>query len=189
MALKDRTVAILVGPGTAPDELNPMQQALAGAGAEVILVGATLEALEQHVLSQDLTISVGLGIDVAKQIWFDAVVIPGGSGVDAYRGSETVYDFLGDFDTSGKPIAAIGKGIWLLIDAELLDGRRVAAPKELAPDIEAIGGELAPCPFTIDRPLYTACDASGLPALIDALVTALEHVHLPARALENPIVD
>jgi protease I len=186
MALKDRTVAILVGEGTAADELDPVQRALVQAGAEVILVGTSLE---YHVLSQDLTISVGLGIDVAKQLWFDAVVIPGGRGVDAYRGLEAVYDFLGDFDTAGKPIATIGRGIMLLVDAELLDGRRVAARPEYAPDIESVGGVVAPCPFSIDRPLYTACDVHGMHALTDALITALESIHLPAKAVESPILD
>jgi putative intracellular protease/amidase len=95
MALKDRTVAILVGAGTPAAELNPVQQALTQAGAEVILVGPTIEDLERHVLSQDLTVSIGLGIDAAKQVWFDAVVIPGGATVEDYCGLESVYDFLG----------------------------------------------------------------------------------------------
>ena len=166
-----------------------MQQALSAAGAEVILVGPTLDDLEANILSQDLTVSVGVGIDVAKQLWFDAVVIPGGAGVEAYCGLESVYDFLGGFDIARKPIAAIGNGILLLANVELLDGRRVAAPPELAPAIERVGGELAPCHFTLDRPLYTACGPEGVPELIDALTTALAHVHLTAKRMESPILD
>jgi putative intracellular protease/amidase len=189
MAINDRTVAILVGEGTAAEELNPIQQALVDAGAEVILVGTSLEALETFVLSKDVIITVGLGIEVAKQIWFDAVVIPGGAGMSGYIGLEAVFDFLGEFDTSGKVIAAIGDGVRLLVDAELVDGRRVAAPEALRELVENAGGEVAPCPFTLDRPLYTACGAEGVGALTDALITALEHVHLPAKALANPIID
>jgi putative intracellular protease/amidase len=189
MAINDRTVAILVGEGTVAEELNPIQQALVDAGAEVILVGTSLEALETFVLSKDVMITVGLGIEVAKQIWFDAVVIPGGASVSGYVGLESVFDFLGEFDTTGKVIAAIGDGVRLLVDAELLDGRRVAAPDALHDAVEKAGGTVAPCPFTIDRPLYTACGTDGVGALTEALVTALEHVHLPAKALANPIID
>lgn len=189
MALKDRTVAILVGAGTPADELNPLQQALAEAGAEVILVGPTLEDLERHVLSRELTVSIGLGIDAARQIWFDAVVIPGGSAVEDYCGLESVYDFLGSFDTAQKPIAAIGRGVLLLADVDLLDGRRVAADPALTEAIERVGGEVAPCPFTIDRPLLTACGPEGVSALAEALVTALSQLHLTAKGMESPIID
>jgi putative intracellular protease/amidase len=189
MALKDRTVAILVGAGTPAEELNPVQQALSQAGAEVVLVGATIEDLERHVLSQDLTVGVGLGIDAAKQIWFDAVVIPGGTTVEDYCGLESVYDFLGSFDMAHKPIAAIGRGILLLAHVDLLDGRRVAAPADVAEAVERMGGEVAPCPFTIDRPLLTACGADGVPALTEALVTALSHLHLTAKGMASPIID
>lgn len=190
MDLKDRTVAVLVGAGTAVDELDQVHRALTGAGAEVLLVGPTLEDIESRMASGPRpSISVGMGIDVAKQVWFDAVVIPGGDGVEAYCGNEAVYDFLGAFDIARKPIAAIGRGVLLLADVDLIDGRRVAVTPDLADAVTGVGGEVAPCNFCLDRPLYTACGPEGLPALLDALMCALEQVHLPAKAVQSPITN
>jgi protease I len=189
MELKDRTVAMLVGPGTAVDELNQVHRVLSDAGAEVLLVGPTLEDIEPRMPGRGRPISVGMGIGVAKQVWFDAVVIPGGENIEAYRGNEQVYDFLGAFDIAAKPIAAIGRGVLLLADVDLLDGRRVAVKPELAEAVKAAGAEVAPCDFCLDRPLYTACGPEGIPALLDALSVALERLQLPAKAMASPAPD
>ena len=53
-------------------------------------------------------------------------MLPGGQmNPDKLRLEDKVIDLVEQFDDAGKPIAAICHGPWLLVEADIIDGRTV----------------------------------------------------------------
>jgi protease I len=50
-------------------------------------------------------------------------------------------DFVRSMDEAGKPIAVICHGSWLLVSADLMDGRAITSWPTLQDDIRNAGGE------------------------------------------------
>ncbi len=71
---------------------------------------------------------------------YDGLVIPGGvKNPDRLRLDEPAVKFVRDFFDSGKPVAAICHGPWMLVEADVLDGRTVTSWPSLRTDIENAG--------------------------------------------------
>ena len=72
-----------------------------------------------------------------------------------------------EFMVADKPVAAIGKGVSLLIAADAVPGRSIAAPSELADDVRDVGGSLAGAPIHTDDMLITARSTKDLHIFLD----------------------
>ena len=69
------------------------------------------------------------------------MLLPGGQmNPDALRLEERVIELVEDFDEAEKPIAAICHGPWLLIEADIVDGRTVTGSPSIHTDLENAGG-------------------------------------------------
>lgn len=88
----------------------------------------------------------GLGLNQTKAIEaarpedYVLLYIPGGKAPLELRKNEKVLQFVKDFARSGKPIAAICHGPQVLISADLVKGKEMAAWPEVAKEIENAGG-------------------------------------------------
>jgi protease I len=72
---------------------------------------------------------------------FDALLLPGGFiNPDFLRQSDRVLDLVREFDRSGKPIAVICHGPWVLVSADLVKGRRLASWPGIRDDVQNAGG-------------------------------------------------
>ena len=59
---------------------------------------------------------------------YDALVLPGGSpNPDMLRTVPEAVGFVRDFFEQGKPVAAICHGPWMLVEADVVRGRRVTS--------------------------------------------------------------
>src|SRR5262249_42192956 len=73
---------------------------------------------------------------------FDGLLIPGGVGnPDQRRGDENAVTFTREFGESGKPMAAICHGPWMLVESGLARGRTITSWPTLQTDIRNAGGE------------------------------------------------
>lgn len=70
---------------------------------------------------------------------FDALLIPGGHSPDNLRKDERFVRFVGDFDKSGKLIAAVCHGPQLLMAAGRVKGRTLTAWKTIQHDSSSPG--------------------------------------------------
>src|SRR3954465_5712152 len=71
------------------------------------------------------TIRPDLTIDEANADDFDALILPGGvRNPDTLRLHGNGIELIKAFDRQEKPVAAICHGPWLLVEADLLRGRR-----------------------------------------------------------------
>jgi len=109
---------------------------------------------------------------------FAALVLPGGvANGDLLRWQEPARAFVRGFAGTGRPVAVICHGGWVLIDAELVGGRRVTSWPSLATDYRNAGAEwvdqeLVVCtngPF----PLISSRKPDDLPAFSAELLAQL----------------
>ncbi|MFN3511155.1 MAG: DJ-1/PfpI family protein, partial [Tsuneonella troitsensis] len=106
---------------------------------------------------------------------YDALLLPGGQmNPDILRMNDTVIDLIEDFNDAGKPIAAICHAPWLLIEADIVDGRTVTAWPSVRTDLENAGGKVVDQEVAIDGNLITSRNPDDIPAFSKALIAMLQ---------------
>jgi protease I len=170
--LEGKTVAVLAADGFEYVELSVPRKALLGAGA-------TLEIVSLHsgkVRGMNLTeptraIAVDRTLADADPDAYDALLIPGGFvSPDLLRQSRLARDFVQAFDVANKPIATLCHGPWLLVSAELVAGRRLAAWPGLRDDIVHADGTWRDEPLVRDGNWVTSRGPQDLAQFVPAMI-------------------
>jgi len=165
MDIQGKKVAILVADGFEQSEYEVPKRELEKAGA----ITTTVSIKDGEVKSWTnknwgKSVKVDLAIDEADCDDFDALVLPGGvMNPDTLRQNEKVVDFVRDFFDSGKPVSAICHGPWILIDAEVVEGRRMTSYKSLKADLENAGADWSDESVVVDNGLVTSRFPDDLP--------------------------
>src|SRR5215216_6545488 len=73
-------------------------------------------------------------------------------------------------DEAGKPVAEICHGPWMLVEADVVRGRRVTSWPSLQTDIRNAGGEWVDEEVVVENGLVTSRKPDDLPAFCDKLV-------------------
>jgi protease I len=102
-------------------------------------------------------------IDEARASDYALVYIPGGKAPAELRKNENVLAFVRDFAASGKPIAAICHGPQVLISAELVHGKRMAAWPEVRSELEEAGAIFVDEALVEDGQFITGRQPGDLP--------------------------
>lgn len=73
---------------------------------------------------------------------FDALLLPGGvANPDALRMDDDAVAFVRAMVEAGKPVAAICHAPWMLVEADLVRGRRLTSWPSLQTDVRNAGGQ------------------------------------------------
>ncbi len=92
-----------------------------------------------------------------KEEDYDLVVLPGGhEAPDRVRQDKHVLDFVKSMDERGKTIAAICHGPWILISANVVQGRQATCYVGMADDLRNAGALYVDAPVIEDGNLVTA---------------------------------
>jgi protease I len=164
--LEGKKVAILATDGFEQSELMEPYKALREAGAEVQIVAPKGGRIQgwKHIQPGE-QVDVDLTLDQADAEDFDALVLPGGvMNPDQLRMNPKAVHFVKDFHAARKPIAAICHGPWMLIEADVVDGRRVTSWASLKTDLRNAGAEWEDAEVVCDRGLVTSRKPDDLPA-------------------------
>jgi protease I len=78
------------------------------------------------------------------------------------------------FADSGKPVAAICHGPWLLVEADLVRGRRVTGWPSIRTDLRHAGGEVVDEAAVTDGNIVTSRNPDDIPAFTDAVIALVE---------------
>jgi protease I len=102
---------------------------------------------------------------------YDALVVPGGvANPDMMRVVPEAVAFVRDFFEQGKPVAVICHGPWMLVEADVVRGRRVTSWPSLRTDIRNAGGLWEDSEVVVDNGLVTSRKPDDLPAFCSKLV-------------------
>jgi protease I len=116
---------------------------------------------------------------------FDALVIPGGYSPDHLRLSQPMVHFTREMFLADKPVAAICHAGWMLVEADVAEGRTLTSWPSIKTDLLNAGGRWVDREVVEDGNLITSRSPSDLPAFCTALLRQLEHG--PGPRLEAPL--
>jgi protease I len=169
-------VLIVATDGFEEWELFGPRQILQERGAEVVLASLKLDPIQATVHDDPgKTIRPDLTIEQASADDFDALILPGGvRNPDQLRLHDNVIELIRDFDDQEKPIGAICHGPWLLVEADLVDGRTVTSWPSIRTDLRNAGGNVVDEPAVTDGNIVTSRKPDDVEAFTNALIDLIE---------------
>ena len=175
MNVAGKRVAILVHNYVEQSELEEPLQTLKDEGVLVTLVGADdVPLITMHHAEKGDPFQADIELRNASADDYDGLVIPGGViNADALRMDETAQQWATDFLDSGRPLAVICHAPWLLVSADLVEGRQLTSYYTLQDDIQNAGGEWTDQAVVIDGNLITSRKPDDLPDFINAFMHLL----------------
>ena len=156
--LTHRTIAFLATDGVEQIELTRPWEAIRDAGAEVHLISQDDGRIQgyNHLDKAD-SFRVDRVIDDVRASEYDGLCLPGGvANPDALRMNDKAVAFVREFFEQSKPVAAICHAPWLLVEADVVDGRKLTSWPSLRTDIENAGGQWVDEEVCVDHGLVTS---------------------------------
>ena len=174
--LTGKKVAIIATDFFEEAELVEPRDSLTDAGADVTIwspSGESIQAVEGDTEPKQ-KVDVDGSLDQLDVGSIDALVVPGGTvNADKMRVDEDAQRIVREVAESGKPLAVICHGPWLLVSAGLVEGRRLTSYHSVAVDVRNAGGEWVDEEVVVDGSLITSRNPDDLPAFTKALEDAL----------------
>ena len=171
-----RIAFLTAAEGVEAVELTEPWDAVTGAGhtAELLSPESGEVQLYNH-LDKAETRPVDRTVSEADAGDYDALVLPGGvANPDALRTDAGAVAIVKAFVDSGKPVASICHAAWTLVEAGVVDGKRVTSWPSLQTDIRNAGGEWVDEEVVEDGNLITSRNPGDIPAFTKALLAALD---------------
>jgi protease I len=170
--LAGKRVAIIATDGVGQVELVDVRKALDGAGAKTELISPKVDrvqAFNHHEEGDSFAVDVTL--ESAKPADYAALYLPGGvANPDALRTAQRAVQFVREFMAADKPVAAIGHGAGLLVEADAVAGRTLTSWPDLKTDIVNAGGKWVDEPVCVDGDLITSRKPADIPAFTSRLL-------------------
>jgi protease I len=182
--LKNKRVAILATDGVEQVELIEPKKALEEAGAQTDVISpkdGKIKGWNHTDWGKEIPVDVNL--KSADQNNYDALVLPGGvMNPDTLRMEPAAIQFVKSFFDSGKPVASICHGPWLLVEADVVRGRKVTSWPSLRTDIRNAGGEWIDQEVVTDHGLVTSRKPADIPAFNRKMIEEFaEGKHTPQQ--------
>lgn len=170
--LQGKRIAILAAEGVEEVELVQPREALDEAGAETYLVSPESGKVKSwHFDRWGDEYAVDTPLDEARAGEYDALFIPGGvMSPDHLRMNERAVDFVRSFADSGKPIASICHGPWLLAEAGLVRGKKMTSWPSVQTDLRNAGAEWVDQEVVRDGKMVTSRKPDDIPAFNRAII-------------------
>lgn len=184
-SLKGKKVAIIAADMVERVELVEPRKALEDAGAETTLVSLKPGEIKTfNHFDPAETEKVDKAVEEVDAADFDALMVPGGVGnPDQLRGDENMVQFVRAFFEQGKPVAAICHAPWVLVEADVVRGRKLTSWPTLQTDIRNAGGNWVDEQVVVDNGLVTSRKPDDIPAFNAKMVEEFaEGKHAKQRA-------
>ncbi|KQC33469.1 glutamine amidotransferase [Nonlabens sp. YIK11] len=171
----NKNVAILATNGFEESELTSPKKAFEDAGATVHIVSpekGEIKAWADGNWSKSYKVDKQLNEVSASD--YDALMLPGGViNPDSLRTNEDALSFIKDFFKQKKPVSAICHGPWTLINAEVVEGRKMTSYHTIRKDLENAGANWVDQEVVTDQGFVTSRNPNDLPAFNKKIVEEL----------------
>jgi protease I len=182
--LKGRKIAILATDGFEQVELTDPKRNVENAGATT----EVLSVKEGSIKGWKFT-DWGDAVRVDKLASkaaiedYDALILPGGQiNPDKLRMDESAVDFVRRFVASGKPVAAICHGPWMLIEAGVVKGKTVTSWPSVHTDLINAGAKWVDREVAEDGNLITSRKPDDIPAFSKKVIELVSKAPKLAKA-------
>ena len=174
-SLSSKKVAILATNGFEKSELFEPKKALEAAGAEVEVISLKSGKIKSWDKKDwGKSIEVDLTLKKADAADYDALVLPGGvMNPDMLRIDEDAIAFIKEFASANKPIAAICHGPWTLIEAGVVEGKKMTSWPSLQTDLRNAGAQWVDQEVVVDGNLVTSRKPDDIPAFNEKLIALI----------------
>ncbi len=169
-------ILIMATDGFEEWELFGPLEILTGLGAQVKLASPDLKPIQGTVHDDPgKTIRPDFTIADAQAEDFDALILPGGvRNPDTLRTDQSAIAMIRAFAEQGKPVGAICHGPWLLVEADLLRGRRATSWPSIRTDLRNAGATVVDEAAVADGNIVTSRNPDDVEAFTEALVRLVE---------------
>jgi protease I len=183
--LNGKRIAILATEGVEQSELEEPREALDQAGAETDLISP--QSGEIHAWDGDDfgdTFEVDVRLEDANANDYDGLLLPGGvMNPDKLRMEPKAVEFVRAFFEAGKPVAAICHGPQLLIEAEVVRGRKMTSYPSVKKDLMNAGANWVDEEVVVDNGLVTSRKPDDIPAFNAKMIEEfVEGIHAGQKA-------
>jgi len=182
--IDDARILILSADGFEQAELIVPRDELRKAGARVDVASPDGKPIRGwNVKDWGDTVKADLAIAKADPADYDAVVLPGGQiNPDKLRVNPDAMKVVREFLQSGKPVAAICHGPWLLVEADAVRGRKVTSYKSIRTDVKNAGGDWVDQEVVVDDGIITSRSPDDLPAFVAKIIEEVKEGRHERRA-------
>ncbi len=170
--IKDARILIIATDGFEQSELEVPRDRLKQAGAKVTIASPSGDQIcGWEGDDWGRTVPVDTAISSVSPGNYDALVIPGGQiNPDKLRADKQAMSLVRDFVDSGKPVAAICHGPWLLVEADALKGRDATSYHSIRRDVENAGAKWIDREVVVDNGIITSRSPDDLDAFVGKII-------------------
>lgn len=174
--IRQSKILIIATNGFEQSELEVPRDRLGEAGARITVAsldGRPIMGWEHTNWGQP--VDVNMAIRDVKANDYTALVIPGGvMNPDKLRVDEDTMAVVKAFLDSGKVVAAVCHGPWLLVQADALKGRQATSYKSIRKDVENAGARWIDQEVVADNGIITSRSPRDLPAFVSKIIEEIE---------------
>lgn len=173
---KEQKVAILIDQLFQDSEVTDPREKLQGAGFKVDIIGAN--KTEEYIGKKGTKIKADKTIDEVSSKDYSGLVIPGGWAPDKMRMNEKMIMFIEGINEKNKPIACICHGGSMLVETNIVKGRKLTSYASIKTDLINAGARWSDKEVVIDGNLITSRTPADLPIFCAELLKALSLVEV-----------
>lgn len=174
-SLNGKKIAILATDGFEQAELLEPRKALDQAGAKTVVIAPKSGEIKGwNMKDWGESVKVDATLEDANPHDYDALVLPGGViNPDKLRIDPKAVNFIRQFASTGKTVAAICHGPWTLLEAGVLKGKTVTSWPSLKTDLKNAGANWVDQEVVTDGQFIFSRKPDDLPAFNQAIIEAV----------------
>ena len=183
--LEGKKIAILVTDGFEQGELEEFRSALMQVKAATYVISPNGDIVRGWDKVQfGNAVKVDVLLRYAESDDYGALLLPGAvMDPDRLRQFPEAVEFVRAFFQEGKPVAAIGYGPQILIDAGVVHGRRLTSYPAIKTDLINAGAQWVDEKVVVDQGLVTSRKPDDIPEFIQKMIEEFGEGALPINSL------
>ena len=174
--VKNQKVAILIDQLFQDSEVTDPKSKLEEAGFTVDIVGPN--TTEEYIGKKGTKIKANKSIDSVSVKDYVGLVIPGGWAPDKMRMNAAIVKFISDVNLKNYPIACICHGGSMLVEADVVKGKKVTSYASIRTDLINAGARWVDKEVVVDGNLITSRTPADLPVFCSEFLKALMQITL-----------